>query len=100
MELNIDVSVVEQCSIKECAYNENAQCHAKAITIGDGAIPHCDTLYTDGPQQHFTHSVAGVGACKVTGCIHNKELECGASSISVGMMDGDVQCLAFTMKGS
>lgn len=96
MRLNLDVSIVEQCSINECAYNENARCHAKAITIGDGEIPHCDTLFRKGPQIHYTESVAGVGACKVGNCIHNDKLECGAPSISVGLMDGDVQCLTFT----
>ncbi|MBU1192249.1 MAG: DUF1540 domain-containing protein [Gammaproteobacteria bacterium] len=96
MELNLDLSIVEQCTVNECAYNENSLCHAKAITIGDGEIPHCDTLFRKGPEYHFAKSVAGVGACKVSNCIHNDQLECGARSISVGAMDGEVKCLTFT----
>lgn len=85
MKTTVEMPAVQTCTVAECAYNADSRCHAKAITIGDGVHPGCDT-FMDGADGHTALNVtAGVGACKVTGCSHNSDLECTAESISVAM---------------
>ena len=40
----MNIPIIVECDAKECAYNAKKQCHAAAITVGDGMTPHCDTL--------------------------------------------------------
>jgi hypothetical protein len=95
MKLTIDMPVVSECAATECAYNVGMSCHARAITIGDGVHPGCDTFLGAASHAHDTSRTAGVGACKVTGCRHNDDFECTASKITVGFMGQDVNCLTF-----
>jgi len=37
--ITIETPLVSECSVTECAYNLNSDCHARAITIGDGVHP-------------------------------------------------------------
>ncbi len=96
MKMTLEMSRVKGCEIGECAYNVEAQCHAKAITIGHDGVPGCDTYCRRERSTHVDSSLlAGVGACKVSECVHNFELECGASDIRVGT-DGDrINCLTY-----
>lgn len=97
MKITIDIPAVEECSISDCAYNMNDKCHAKAITIGDGMHPGCDTSFMKS-EKHAKNTtiMAGVGACKVAACSFNSDFECSANSITVGMKDDSINCLTFS----
>jgi hypothetical protein len=85
MKLTIEMSSVETCDATRCAYNVNRACHARAITVGGGTHPACDTFIPADHGEHVASEMArgGVGACKVDGCKHNHNLECAAPSIVV-----------------
>lgn len=96
MKLELDMPAVAECSVSECAYNDAMACHAKAITVGDGAFPGCDTFFTTPRNVHLPDDLTpGVGACKVEACRHNVDLECGAHSVAVGIRDDEVCCLTY-----
>ncbi len=59
---------LEMPDVAECAYNVDKHCHARAITIGDGDNPGCDTFLTASHHTRNANRVAGVGACKVVNC--------------------------------
>lgn len=94
----IEMPKVNDCSVKKCGYNCDCSCHAKAITIGDGTNPGCDTFFDSNEHAKNTRINAGVGACKVKVCKHNKDFECTADKISVGFNDGKINCLSFERK--
>ena len=95
MEILIEMPLIKACDVSECSYNLNESCHAKAITIGDGASPGCDTYMNAGSHVRNKQIKAGVGACKVDGCSHNSDLECGAESINVSQEGGTVRCMTY-----
>ncbi len=95
MKLTIDMPLVAECAVSDCAYNVGKACHARAITIGDGVHPECDTFFGSSGHAHDTNRKAGVGACKVTGCMHNEDYECAAPKITVGYKGKDINCLSF-----
>jgi hypothetical protein len=86
----IDMPVVGTCFVSECAYNAGQHCRARAITVGDGVHPGCDTFLDATPHARETGHQAGVGACKVSACQHNDDYECMADQIAVG--HGDTAC--------
>lgn len=94
-QLTIDMPVVTECMIDECAYNVLNQCHARAITIGDGIHPGCDTVLMVDNHTKETKRQAGVGACKVAMCKFNDDYECVADSISVGHVGNNIECMTF-----
>ena len=96
MQLIIEMSSVDECDAVGCAYNVDHACHARAITIGDGAHPGCDTFVETGKHVPDSEDRAGVGACKVSSCRYNQNLECEAGGIYVEVHDGDVECGTFT----
>lgn len=95
MKLTIDMPIVSECAASECVYNLNMACHARAITIGDGVQPGCDTFFGATRHAHEAGRTAGVGACKVTSCTHNDDYECSAPEINVGYTGKNVRCLSF-----
>lgn len=95
MEILIEMPLIQQCDVEGCVYNLNAACHAKAITIGDGVSPGCDTYMRAGSHVRNKQIRAGVGACKVGGCSHNADLECSAESITVSQEGGKVLCMTY-----
>ena len=95
MLIATDMPEVAQCAITHCAYNADEACHARAITIGDGPDPDCDT-YFDNSKHTSSDRTAGVGACKMTDCAHNDDFECTADAIQVGQNGNSVNCLTFT----
>lgn len=95
MKMTIDMPYVNTCTVSECGYNMDEKCHARAITIGDGIHPGCDTAFLGTNQQTHEHNMAGVGACKVTGCDFNNDLECNAEKITVSVENGSIQCMTF-----
>lgn len=95
MQITVDMPVVSECAVTECAYNNSQACHAKAITVGDGANPGCDTYLGSASHTRRSSGTAGVGACKVSHCKHNDDFECQAESINVGFESSQVHCLTF-----
>ncbi len=95
MKITIEIPAVTECSITECSYNAGHACHAKAITIGDGVHPGCDTFLFMSTHVREKERHAGVGACKVTTCRFNEDLECSADAISVGRLAAGVSCLNY-----
>ncbi len=94
----VDMPVVGECSVAECAYNANKGCHARAITVGDGIHPGCDTFLAATPHSRETARHAGVGACKVSTCQHNEDYECTAQEIAVGHAGHGASCLTFLQR--
>lgn len=86
------------CDAMECAYNKDQQCHALAITVGDGSKARCDTFWSGSPQGGDLNVIGGVGACRATGCRFNERLECTATGIQVGHASGEVDCLTFAAR--
>ncbi len=96
MKVSIDMPAVNRCTIAECSYNAHDMCHARAITIGDGESPRCDTVFCGDQSVQETKIQAGVGACKVSNCNYNSDLECTADAIQIGMKGDNVNCLTYT----
>jgi len=99
MKMTIDMPYVADCMIADCAYNLKSKCHARAITIGDGVMPGCDTAFLGASKHtHNTKLIAGVGACKILGCNFNNDLECAAENITVDMKKGEISCMTFVSR--
>ncbi|MGD2062865.1 MAG: DUF1540 domain-containing protein [Nitrospirota bacterium] len=98
MKITLEMPGVSECRITDCAYNANHACHARAITIGDGDNPGCDTFLMGRGHARETQRMAGVGACKVTSCKYNDDFECMAGEIHVGYASSLVNCLTFTAR--
>ena len=96
MKKTLEMPDVNGCSVSECTYNVHSKCHARAITIGDGDTPHCDTLFCNSHHVQGTRINAGVGACKVGKCSFNEDMECTAERIDVGVVGQDVMCMTFS----
>lgn len=92
MRITIEIPRVEACGATGCAYNVDEACHARAITVGDGVHPGCDTYVVLGRHVADRDTTAGVGACKVEACRHNEDLECTAGSIRVDRVGDQVEC--------
>lgn len=82
------------CSVQECAYNNNNQCHTLAITVGSGH-PSCDTFFKAQTKGGSEDMIGGVGACREQDCRFNKALECSAQGISVAPHSGHGDCRTF-----
>lgn len=96
-KITIEMPEVLKCEVTECSYNTNESCHARAITVGDGAEPHCDTYFQYPLHSKNDSTIAGVGACKVVACHFNNDFECEADSIQVGYENHEAYCLTFTV---
>ena len=95
MKISIEVPGVLACEATLCAYNLEQSCHARAITIGNGVHPACDTFFPSGQHTQGDGQPAGVGACKVSGCSHNESLECTAEGIRVVPHEGHADCQTY-----
>ncbi len=94
-KLTVLLTEVQSCNVASCAYNASSACHAKAITIGDGRTPNCDTFFVGKTHTQEIDITAGVGACKVSNCQFNKSFECTAETINVGSTANRVRCLTY-----
>lgn len=90
-----DIPEVTDCAVGQCAYNVHHACHARAITIGDGVHPGCDTYFKSSVHSAHIETNAGVGACKVSACMHNDDFECQAKNVRVGVRRNSIECLTF-----
>lgn len=91
----IEMPVVSECSATECAYNHNKACQARAISVGDGIHPGCDTFMKGSQRANPSMGSAGIGACKIAACKFNEGLECMTESIKVGHVQNSVNCMTF-----
>lgn len=98
MKLTIVMPDVRACSVTECAYNGEGDCHARAITVGDGIHPACDTFCPSDTHVGAPSHPAGVGACKVSACVHNRDLECEAEAIQVDHHNAHADCITFEQR--
>lgn len=95
MEKCLEMADVAECTIPECVYNRASRCYAKAITIGNGEHPECDTFYSSHNHSPRHELTAGVGACKVHACRFNDDYHCTAARIYVGYVGSEVACRTF-----
>jgi len=94
----IEMPLIEQCAATQCSYNISGACNARAITVGDGNHPQCDTFVAVSNHALKSPNRAGVGACKVASCRHNDDLECTAELIQIGRHAGHADCLTFASR--
>lgn len=94
-KMTVEMPLVKHCDVSSCGYNQNHNCHAKAITVGDSINPSCDTFMDSNHHTHEKNRLAGVGACKVGGCKYNQDFECTAEEITMSAVDGTVKCKTF-----
>ncbi len=60
----MEIPKVLACSVNECAFNSNKECHALAINVG-GHHPACDTFTNHGHNAGGTENM-GIGAARWT----------------------------------
>lgn len=96
MKITVEMPAVEACAADDCSYNVDLLCHARAITVGDGTHPGCDTFLSNARHTHSGPDYAGVGACKVSACKFNDDFECAAEAIRIGHVGDSINCLTFT----
>jgi hypothetical protein len=100
MKITLEMAPVTMCGAHQCAYNVYRACHAKAITIGDGQNPGCDTFFGANDHANDVKRIAGVGACKVSDCQYNTDYECIAKGIEVRVTHDGIHCLTFRASSS
>ena len=93
-KITIEMPLVSACSVNQCAYNRENNCHARAITIGDAMRPGCDSFLAAAEHTHMLQ-YAGIGACKMGDCKFNEDLECTADSVNVGLSANNANCLTY-----
>ena len=91
----MDTVKVIGCDANECAFNQNAACHAYAITVGGGTDHECDTYWPAETKGGLPEVTCTVGACKVPDCQFNDAFMCKASEVKVGRDGEVVDCLSF-----
>lgn len=94
----LEIPLVSHCEVSDCTYNVGDNCHARAITVGNGIHPGCDTFFTQGNHIQHAEQIAGIGACKVAGCKFNSDFECMTTSIKVGRVKSQATCMTFTAR--
>jgi hypothetical protein len=94
-KFSIEMPEVKDCEVTSCVYNVKNACHARAITVGDGANARCDTFF-NASSHSKGKQMAGVGACKVTACSYNNDYECQAEGVSIGMEQNNAICVTFS----
>jgi hypothetical protein len=95
MKITLEMSDVRTCEAESCAYNLEQRCHARAITVGDGIHPACDTFFASNVHPRDISHTAGVGACKVVTCRFNDDLVCAADMIHVAYHGSHADCVTF-----
>lgn len=91
-----DMPRIQICDVTDCAYNNDKNCHAIAITVGNSQSARCDTFYRHN-KGGIKELNGGVGACKMDLCRFNTDLECFADQgIKVSYESGNAACATFT----
>lgn len=94
----MEMPVVNECRVTPCAYNQDSNCHALAITIGEAARAQCDTFFSTSVKGGDASATAHVGACKMGNCRHNVDFECQAPGITVDFLSDEADCLTFATR--
>lgn len=95
MELNLPL--VENCSAKECSFNEESVCHAAAVTIGNSNNANCDTFVNLEIKGGIEGGQAMVGACKENDCKWNENLECTSKDgVQIEISGNVASCMTFS----
>ena len=91
------VPEVKTCTVQQCFYQRNEECHAHAITVGH-TEPNCDTFAQT--QSKIDKAGAGeVGACHVIQCSYNDKMFCHAcDDIVVNMVGDKAICSTFRQR--
>jgi 4-diphosphocytidyl-2C-methyl-D-erythritol kinase len=85
------------CSVLECVYNKNQQCHTMAITVGSDC-PMCESYMSAASKGGAETITGGVGACHQGDCTFNKSFECNANGIHVGKHSDHADCETYKPK--
>ena len=94
----MDMVSIAKCSMVDCAYNKNRECHTPAITVGDHA--ECNTYVHASARGGYKDVTGAVGACRAMDCRYNDALECHAAAIDVADHDKHADCATFAKKAS
>jgi hypothetical protein len=89
---------VVRCDAVDCAYNQEASCHALAITVGDRPHPHCGTYLKAKVRGGDDEAAGCVCMCKMDRCRFNQGLRCHAPDIRVGLLAGGAVCTTSAAK--
>jgi len=79
------------CSVTECVYNRNKQCHTMAIDVGS-ECPECEAYMTGTMKGGWENLTGGVGACHQSDCAFNRSFECSANGIHIGRHEKHADC--------
>lgn len=85
---------VTNCTVEECSYNQNRECHAPAIEVGT-EHPMCDTFTTSQVSQS-SEAMPMISRCDVDVCKFNESLMCHAPGITVDHHSEHADCLTYT----
>jgi hypothetical protein len=88
--------VISQCAAAGCSYNDQAHCHAAAVTIGQTSA--CITFIPLSVKGDAGLAGSHVGACQRADCTHNTRLECTAPAVVVGPAGDAADCLTFAAR--
>lgn len=81
------------CTVSNCSYNQELECRAPQITVGDDH-PSCDT-FTQQQQIKLAPQDAVVLNCGVDQCNFNESHACGARGITVDQHAKHADCVTF-----
>jgi hypothetical protein len=91
MKMECEIGMVIACQVQECSYNENRECHAGKIQVGDvGTHAACDTFTT--AQVEEQGSQVMVENCDVSKCKFNEHMMCRAPAVSLGHHETHAEC--------
>lgn len=85
-----DNGMVLACSVEDCSWWRNRECHAKNISVGD-EHPTCDA-FTTGMVDPQDEVMPPVDNCMVEHCKYNEQQCCIAPGITVGRHAQHADC--------
>lgn len=86
------------CMASECCYNVQNVCHALAISVGDAALPRCNSYCQGACKGGDSGAIAGVGGCRLAHCLHNRNLLCHAPAINLARSGKEITCQLFRLR--
>lgn len=86
---------VRNCEVRDCFYNQEKICTARAITVGSEKAK-CETWMVSERTHSNKMNSALVGACHVGECEYNQSYFChAAKDIEVKIIDNMAQCATY-----
>lgn len=83
---------VMTCSVSDCSYNQQLECCAPNVTVGNGH-PVCET-YTDYPVRRVSTG-SFVATCLTTMCAFNRQTRCTAPGVTLDCHGDHADCATF-----